>query len=211
MKDPRLIPVEIAIALIQEVPQRQLRGIDVRSLKAEAQTLAYSFMPLEELVDQGMLVSLINGGRKLLDLWKKLKDDTKTPSDFLAVAKVRFAGLTLSGLGSRVNREPKLHSGVDAYWGKIISVKKFEGLRATVVDAGDRFDVVTNLPVEEEQTMAFAVLPPRRFGNYISEAMFIDAEGDGRSGQLAKPSERGKGAIEAVLREEAARLKIKIY
>ena len=56
MKDPRLVPVEIAIALLQEVPEKLLRGIDVKAIKSEARMLVYSFMSLEELADQALIL-----------------------------------------------------------------------------------------------------------------------------------------------------------
>ncbi len=210
MKDPRLVPVEIAIALLQEVPEKLLRGIDVKAIKREARMLVYSFMSLEELVDQGMLDSLEDEGRSLLDKWRKLREESRSPRDLLNAARVRFAGMIFSGLPKRVGREPNLYSGVDCLWGTVVDVKPFDGLRATVVDSGERFDIVTNLEVEEEDLMALAILPPRRFGSYVSEGMFIDAQGEGASGKPAIPTDKGKGAIEAVLREEASRLKIKI-
>ncbi len=210
MKDPRLVPVEIAVMLLQEIPQKMLRGVDLKGIKAEAQTLVYSFMTLEDLADQGMLEALASKGRELIPVWRDLRAKAKSPSEALNAAKVRFAAITLTGLPNRVGREPRLYSGVDSLWGTIVSVKPFDGLRATVVDAGERFDVVTNLQAREEEIVAFAILPPRRFDSYVSEGMFIEAEGEGRSGQPAVPTERGKGAIEAVLREEASRLKIRV-
>lgn len=210
MKDPRLVPVEIAVMLLQEVPQKLLRGVDLKQIRSEAQTLVYSFMSLEDLAEQGMLDGLVAKGRKLSSVWRELRERAKSPSDALNAAKVRFAAITLEGLPNRVGREQRLYSGVDSLWGTIVSVKPFDGLRTTVVDAGERFDVVTNLQVREEETMAFAILPPKRFDSHVSEGMFIEAEGGGKAGQPAVPTERGKGAIEAVLREEAARLKVKI-
>ncbi|MDK2372856.1 MAG: hypothetical protein QI197_05705 [Candidatus Korarchaeota archaeon] len=210
MKDPRLVPVEIAVMLLQEVPQKLLRGVDLKQIRAEAQTIVYSFMSLEDLAEQGMLDGLVAKGRELASVWKELRERARSPSDALNAAKVRFAAITLEGLPNRVGREQRLYSGIDSFWGTVISVKSFDGLRATVVDAGERFDVVTNLQVKEEETMAFAILPPKRFDSHVSEGMFIEAEGEGKSGQPAVPTERGKGAIEAILREEAARLRIKI-
>ncbi len=210
MKDPRLVAVELAVALLQEVPPKMIRSIDLRRIRAEAQTLVYSFMSLEELAEQGMLDGLESRGRELMALWEKMRGSARTPADELNLAKIRFAARTLAGLRGRVGREPRLYSGVDSLWGTLVSVKPFDGLRATVVDAGERFDVVTNLEVDEGDVMAFAILPPRRFGPHVSEGMFIEAVGEARSGQPATPSERGKGSIEAVLREEASRLKIKL-
>ncbi len=210
MKDPRLVPVEIAVMLLQEVPQKLLRGVDLKQIRSEAQTLVYSFMSLEDLAEQGMLDGLVAKGRELSSVWRELRERARSPSDALNAAKVRFAAITLESLPNRVGREQRLYSGVDSLWGTIVSVKPFDGLRATVVDAGERFDVVTNLQVREEEAAAFAILPPRRFDSHVSEGMFIEAEGEGRTGQPAVPTEKGKGAIEAVLREEAARLKVKI-
>ncbi|GEM_PF-1659223 len=210
MKDPRLVPVEIAVMLLQEVPQKALRGVDLKQIRAEAQTLVYSFMSLEDLAEQGMLDGLVAKGKELHSVWRELRERARSPSDALNAAKVRFAAITLEGLPNRVGREQRLYSGVDSLWGTIVSIKPFDGLRATVVDAGERFNVVTNLQVREGDVVAFAVLPPKRFGSYVSEGMFIEAEGEGRSGQPAVPTEKGKGSIEAVLREEAARLKVKI-
>ncbi len=210
MKDPRLVTAEIAIALLQEVPDKVMKGIDLRKLRSEVQELVYSFMSLEDLDEQGMLNSIKTNGILLLNRWSELKKVTRKPGDLLNVAKIRFAGLTLANLPNRIGREPRLYSGVDCFWGTIVKVEPFDSLRDTLVDAKERFDIVTNMGVKERDLVAFAVLPPRRFGKHISEGMFIEAEPKGISGEQAIPTSKGKGAIESILREEAARLKIKI-
>ncbi len=210
MKDPRLIAAEISIALLQEVPDKMLKGIDLRKMRSEVQELVYSFMSLEDLEEQGMLNSVKTNGTLLLNKWVELKKVARKPGDFFNAAKIRFAGLILANLPNRVGREPRLYNGVDCFWGTIVKVEPFDSLRATLVDAKERFDIVTNMRVKERDLMAFAILPPRRFGKHISEGMFIEAELEGISGEQAIPTSKGKGAIESILREEAARLKIKI-
>jgi len=167
-------------------------------------------MTLEDLKEQGMLDPIGMEGKILLNKWVELKDRSRKPGDFLNAAKVRFAGLTLANLPARVGREPMLYNGVDCFWGTIIKVEPFNHLKATLVDAKERFDIVTNMDVKENDVLAFAILPPRRFGNYVSEGMFIEAEPKGTSGEQATPTDKGRGAIESVLREEAARLKVRI-
>ncbi len=210
MKDPRLIAVEISIALLYELPDKLLEGVDMKRLKSIVQRTIYSFMTLEDLKEQGILDSISMEGKIFLNKWVKLKDMNRKPRDLLNAANIRFAGLSLANLPARVGREPKLYSGVDCFWGTIIKVGPFNHLRATLTDAKERFSIVTNMNVKEKDVMAFAILPPRRFGDYVSEGMFIEAESKGISGEQAVPTSRGKGAIESVLREEAARLKIRI-
>ncbi len=210
MKDPRLITVEISIALLHEVPEKLLRGIDLKGLRSKVQRIVYSFMTLEDLKEQGMLDPIGMEGKILLNKWVELKDRSRKPGDFLNAAKVRFAGLTLANLPARVGREPMLYNGADCFWGTIIKVEPFNHLKATLVDAKERFDIVTNMDVKENDVLAFAILPPRRFGNYVSEGMFIEAEPKRTSGEQATPTDKGRGAIESVLREEAARLKVRI-
>ncbi len=210
MKDPRLIAVEISIALLYEVPDKFLKGINLKGLKSKVQRIVYSFMTLEDLKEQGLLDSISMEGKILLNKWIELKNRSRRPGDFLNAAKVRFASLILANLPARVGREPKLYSGVDCFWGTIIKVEPFDHLRATLVDAKERFSIVTNMNVKEKDVLAFAILPPRRFNEYVSEGMFIEAKPNGVSGEQAVPTDRGKGAIESILREEAARLKIRI-
>ena len=52
--------------------------------------------------------------------------------------------------------------------------------------------VVTNLTdVEEGDSMAVALLPPREFSGIISEGMFC-GEADGEPGEIIEPPERGE-------------------
>lgn len=209
LKDPRLITVEVAVAGLKEVPAKLLKGFDLRSLASEVHSVVYSFLPLEELEEAGMLLRLEEIGRELRGVWLDAKELCSTPSDRLNAARVRFASSMLSGIRGRVGRERRIYSGTDCFWGTVISSEGFDDLRLTSVDAGERYEVVTNMDVRGGR-MPLALLPPRRFGRFVSEAMFIEAEGSGRPGEPAVPTERGKGAIESVLREEAARLGIRI-
>lgn len=209
MKDPRLVVVEIALANLREVPQKALREFNLRGLASEVQMVVYSFLSLEDLEASGMLLSIEEAGKELREIWLSFRDYCSTPADLLNAAKIRFASIILSNLGGRVGRERRLYSGTDCFWGTVVSSEEFDGLRATVVDAVERYDIVTSMDVKGGR-LAFAVLPPRRFGKHVSEGMFIEAEGSGRPGELALPTERGKGAIESVLREEAARLGLKL-
>ncbi len=210
MKDPRLAVAEIALGLLKEVPQKMIRSIDLKGLAAEVKTLSFSFMSLEELNDQGMLVGLVSYGQKLKEVWEEWKDRAKTPGDRLALAKVRFASIIFGGIQERVGRRAEIFYGTDSYWGRLVDVKEFNGLRKTVVEAKERFDVVTNMTVSRGDLLAFAILPPKRFGDYVSEGMFFEAEGEGQPGSVPIPTGRGAKSVESVLREEAARLNIKI-
>ncbi len=210
MKDPRVVVAEVAVELLKEVPQKFLRKIDLRTLSAEIKTLSFSFMSLEELSDQGMLENVTRFGDELKEVYLSWKDKAKAAGERLALSKVRFAHIILSNLPERVGRARELFYGTDSYWGKLIMVDEFNGLRDTLIESKGRFHVVTNLNVTEGDILAFAILPPRRFGDHISEGMFFEAEGEGRPGDQAIPTERGKRSVEAVLREEASRLNIKI-
>lgn len=209
MKDPRLLTVEIAVANLREVPVKLLKDFDLKALTSEVQSIVYSFLSLEELEDVGMLSRLEEAGKDLKRAWMDMRGSCSTPGDKLNAARVRFASSILSGIRRRVGREKRIYSGTDCFWGTILSFEEFDGLRITLVDAGERYEVVTNIDVKEGR-MPLAILPPRRFGRFVSEAMFIEAEGSGKPGEPAIPTEREKGAIESVLREEANRLGIKI-
>ncbi len=210
MKDPRLAVAEIALALLNEVPQKMLKGINLKALSGEVKTLSYSFMSLEELNEQGMLGGLIDHGNKLKDVWNQWRERVRTPGERLALAKIRFASLIFGEIDKRVGRKAELFYGTDSYWGKLVDVKEFDGLRGTVVEAKERFEVVTNMNVSRGDVLAFAILPPKRFDDYVSEGMFFEAEGTGTPGSIPKPTERGAKSVESVLREEASRLNVKI-
>ncbi len=210
MKDPRLVVAEIALGLLREVPQKLIRTIDLKGLSAEVKTLSFSFMSLEELNDQGMLTGLTNYGQKLREVWEGWKDRAKTPGDRLALAKVRFASIIFGEIQKRVGRKAELFYGTDSYWGRLVDVKEFNKLSKTVVEAKERFDVVTNMKVSRGDLLAFAILPPKRFDDYVSEGMFFEAEGEGQPGSTPVPTEKGAKSVESVLRDEAARLNVKI-
>lgn len=208
MKDPRLLAVEIAAAYLKEVPDKMIKGLDLRYVSSEVQRVVYSFLPLEELEANGMLEGIERIGEDLRGAWLQARGSCRSPNDFLNAARIRFASIIFSGLRKRIGREKRIYSGTDCFWGTILRSEGFDGLKALLIDARDRYDIVTNLDVRGR--VAFAILPPMRFDKFVSEGMLIEAEGQGDPGEPAKPTERGKGAIESVLREEAGKLNIKL-
>ncbi|MEO2240751.1 MAG: hypothetical protein ABGY09_01630 [Euryarchaeota archaeon] len=80
---------------------------------------------------------------------------------------------------------------------EVLSVREHpeaDNLRVTTVGAGDfgRRTVVTNLEdVEEGDSMALALLPPREFMGVVSEGMFC-GRADGDPGEVIEPPNRGE-------------------
>jgi len=218
--DPRIVVAEIALAGLagasSALPRQHSKRLEplVGRLRQAIPALRYSFLPPEEAVRQGLLKPIEDVGLQLCGMWSELAGLQK-PAEQLAASWVRFAGLTLRGLRRRlVEGEPRFADAVEALWAKVTYVKSLnDRLSELEMDAAKegKFRVVTNLPgVKRGDLRAFAVLPPRRIGGVVSQGMLVDSDVEGEPGSRARPAGRSEGEVEAVLREEAKRLGVRI-
>ena len=218
--DPRIVVAEIALAGLagasSALPRQHSKRLEplVGRLRQAIPALRYSFLPPEEAVRQGLLEPIEEVGLQLCSMWSELAGLQK-PAEQLAASWVRFAGITLRGLRRRlVEGEPRFADAVEALWAKVTYVKSLnDRLSELEMDAAKegKFRVVTNLPgVKRGDLRAFAVLPPRRIGGVVSQGMLVDSDVEGEPGSRARPAGRSEGEVEAVLREEAKRLGVRI-
>ncbi len=227
-RDPRIAAAELMTAGLEaslsSLPRPAARETSnlARGLRSSAAALRYSFLSSREADDQGLLDPLVAGGRRLLEVWRGLAG--RGPSPSVPAAWLRAAGLTLSTLRRRMlEGEPTFAWAVPSMRAAVKAAIPSGGLTALDLDVrGERFSVVTSLPgVGRGDVVAFAILPPRKFGSVVSEGMLVEArpagggeggeaEGEGEPGEPALPVGRSVGEVEAALRAEAARLGVRI-
>ncbi len=140
-------------------------------------SLKYSFLPLDQLLASEMLrrLSRLGGEMARFVTGKPLRP--LSPRDRYNRALILWIGRTLAGLPLRLRlgEENRPEYAVDVYAARVESLSRL-GERlwvANVYTGRAGFTVVTNLgDVRKGEVRGVAVLPPRLFGDVVSEAMF---------------------------------------
>ena len=202
-KDFRILIAEKGAAelekLLQNVKvQRRKELVSLaRNLTNEIQVLKYSYMPPEELA---------KSCGNLLDLAKEIsKTLANAEEDFnkrLAEYWLDYIS-SLPDLFERGEIE-RIGFAIRYFSGEIVSANKISNkLWLCVVDCGKRFDVVTNSEkLASSERVVVSHLPPRKFGDVVSDGMFVDASFE-KKGELSfdeiKSIADKLGEVEAVL------------
>lgn len=177
-------------------------------MNSDFQSLTYSYLEGDELVNSPDVASLKEKGEQIIeylggDDWNKKflsnapkEDKEKTQEN---IAKVRFFLDTIIGLKDRLALGPINDPivGVDIKVGKVMSVTKHpqnDKLLICNVNLGKRaITVLTNdLNVKENNKVGVSLLPPQSFSDIVSEGMFLGMDGsilkdvDGELGQMPK-------------------------
>ncbi|WP_457614198.1 hypothetical protein [Methanopyrus sp.] len=162
------------------VNRRRLTEV-LESLESTLQELRYSYLPPESVSE------------RLKGLLSDLKDvvDTEEPELRWLVEYLEYADEIF---GREVKDEADAVLCVVGEVGSVREHPNADNLYITVVNTG-RFGkrtVVTNITdVEEGNSMAVALLPPREFSGVVSEGMFC-GEAEGEPGEIIEPPERGE-------------------
>ena len=144
----------------------------VAQLKSEIQILKYSYMDFKELSEFESTLKISKTAEEIL---KKIEGHER---DFHYLNSIYWLDYlySLPKLLKRGEIE-KASEAIRYFSGIIISSKKFDNLWLCKVDCGFGMDVITNSQeLANRKRIVVAFLPPRQFGNYISEGMFVDAE-----------------------------------
>lgn len=177
-------------------------------MNSDFQSLTYSYLEGDELVNSPDVASLKEKGEQIIeylggDDWNKKflsnapkEDKEKTQEN---IAKVRFFLDTIIGLKDRLALGPINDPivGVDIKVGEVMSVTKHpqnDKLLICNVNLGKRaITVLTNdLNVKENNKVGVSLLPPQSFSDIVSEGMFLGMDGsilkdvDGELGQMPK-------------------------
>jgi len=163
----------------------------------------YSFLPLGQLLALPALRRLSHLGGELVGFVLQKPLRPLTARDRLNRAYVMWIGRTLAGLPLRLRlgEENRPEYAVDIYAARVESVSRLSGRLwvANVSTGRAGFTVVTNLgDVKKGEVRGVAVLPPRLFGDVVSEAMFctgpLGAEPGVRPGSVS-------GEVAAIVEE----------
>ncbi|AIY90365.1 RNA-binding protein [Geoglobus acetivorans] len=152
----------------------------VQELKSEIQIIKYSYMPFGELAEYETTVKISQSANGILEAIASAERDFHYLTSRYWLEYLRF----LPSLLKRGEIQ-KAYEAIRYFSGEIISVTQLsENLWLCNVDCGFKMDVVTNSEVFRSGRYAVvSYLPPRQFGNVVSEGMFVDASLD-RKGEL---------------------------
>lgn len=172
----------------------------VREMENDLQVVKWSYMDLRDLLTFESFERLVESARELREQIKQAeKDFNWRVADYWLEYISNLPDLMKRGEISRIYEAVRFFSGV------ITGRKEIDGLWLCGVDCGFKMNVVTNS--EKFKPNEFAVvayLPPRRFGDYVSEGMFVEAK-LGKKGELSLEEIRAiankLGEVEAVLVE----------
>lgn len=179
-----------------------------RDMNSDFQSLLYSYLEGEDLVNSPDVASLNEKARKIVeylggDEWSKkfLNNAPKEDKEKVIenIAKVRFFLDIIIGLKNRLALGPISDPviSIDIKVGEIMSTVKHpkaDSLMVCNVNLGKKaVTIVTNdLDVKEGNKVGVSILPPQSFMNIVSEGMFLGAgEGilkdvDGDLGNIPK-------------------------
>ena len=174
---------------------------EVSRMKSEIQIIKYSYMPFEELSEFESVVRISRIARAAMEkVHEAERDFHQVNSRFWLDYLASLPELFRRGEISRVYEAVRYFSGEIVH-----SVRMEENLWLCSFDCGHRMDVVTNSQEFKAGNMAVVCyLPPRRFGDAISEGMFVlgqtEKRGELSHREILEIKDR-LGEVEAVLLE----------
>lgn len=145
----------------------------VSGLKSEIQIVKYSYMPFEELAELESTIRISETAKSVLDAVLKAERDFHQLN-----SKYWLEYLThLPALLKRGQIE-KAYEAVRYFSGEIIStVQISDSLWLCSFDCGFKMEVVTNSQeFRAGRNAVVSFLPPRQFGDIVSEGMFVPAQ-----------------------------------
>ncbi len=171
----------------------------VRTMSSLLQTIKYSYMPPEEILELEEFKNLVKEARSIRESISKAEKDfnfyqadywleyIESLPELMKRGEVGCACLAIRFFSGEVTSRSEIEKGK---------------LWLCVVDCSFRLEVVTNSSdFTPGKFAAIAYLPPRRFGNVISRGMFVSTLESGEKGELSpeKIEELCKGEVEAIV------------
>lgn len=172
----------------------------VREMINDLQVVKWSYMDLNDLLTFDSFTKLVNNAKEIRSyIAQAEKDFNWRVVDYWLEYISNLPELMKRGEIQRV------YEAIRYFSGEITGRKSIDGLWFCNVDCGFKMNVVTNSEdFKPNRLVVVAYLPPRQFGDYVSEGMFVDAE-IGKKGELSLEEIRAiadkLGEVEAILVE----------
>ncbi len=203
--DPYLLLLDLISKILEETSKQSPRKYskliaeESRKLNGVVKTLRFSYLPPGEMSSQGLLEPI----KRIAETLNPLVGDKEFERYPLALANLRFAVRYMRDPEDRIGRRGSIASPLDAVWVEVLNAKKLGGnlLGTKVGGGGERFDVATNMSVKRGDFMLLCLLPPKKFGSFVSEGMFVDGPVKEKRSGLVRLSGRPLRNAEAALRE----------
>jgi len=149
----------------------------LKNLQSELQTVKYSYLEPEELV------SLLDPIAKVAD---EIRKTTKGAEKTFNLKTFDYWLEYVSHLPALMRRGKikRAYEAIRYFGGKILSRTSIDGLWLCTVDCGFRMEIVTNdESFKPNDSVVIAYLPPKEFGDVISEGMFVPVSAE-KKGEL---------------------------
>ena len=145
----------------------------VSGLKSEVQIVKYSYMPFEELADFESTLKISETAESVLDaVMKAERDFHQLNSKYWLEYLVHLPDLLRRGQIERA------YEAIRYFSGEIVSsVQLSDSLWLCSFDCGFKMEIVTNsTEFKAGRNAVVSFLPPRQFGEVVSEGMFVSAQ-----------------------------------
>ncbi len=200
-KDFRILLAERGIKELKRVsnslriPKRKDFVANLGEIEAKLQVVKYSYMPAE---DVARLEELL----KISEIASKLRGE---------IQQNDLNGITAQYWLEYIERLPELmkrgeiqrvYEAIRFFSGEVVSKRGVGNLWFCLVDCGFKLEVVTNSEALAKGSRVVSYLPPRKFGDFISRGMFVDAS-LGKKGELdideIRKISKSLGEVESLL------------
>ncbi len=184
--------------LMQNVKVQKRREYlkELKTMQSYVQVIKYSYMPPEQLAQLSEFSNLV---KKAWEIRNAIKNAEKDFNYVQANYWLEYIeSLPLLMTKGEISRA---YEAIRYFSGEITNRVEIGGLWLCTFDCNFRLDVVTNSEAFKPGRYAVvAYLPPRRFGDVVSEGMFVDAELN-KKGELGIEEIRrlDAGEVEAVI------------
>jgi predicted RNA-binding protein with EMAP domain len=154
-----------------KVQRRKEIAKEIKSMQSEMQIVKFSYLNSDELLELENFKNIVNKVKEIREILKNAERDFNWKlADYWLKYLIDLPKLMMRGEIS------KSYEAIRFFSGEIMNRKQIGKLWLCSVDCGFRMDVVTNSDEFKPNTFAvIAYLPPRDFGGYISEGMFVPA------------------------------------
>ena len=190
--DYRILLAEKAISNLEKLfnnlklQKRKEYQKRLKVMLGEIQNIKYSYLSPKNLIEYESFKKLVAEAKEIGGKVRELEKDTHVAQAIYWLEYLTsLPQLILRGKISRPSEAIKF------FRGEIVSRNKINGLWLCTVDCGFKLTVITNNEnFKPGKTALIALLPPKNFGNYLSEGMFVSF------------SEGEKGEVEPEIAEE---------